>query len=164
MSVVGLSMIAARLGFGYLFDRVSAHRVMLLICALMCTAFVVLGMTSEPAGVVVAAILIGIGFGSEGDALSYMTSRLFGMRDFAKIFGIIFMAFTFGGGAGPVVFAVLTRHTGSHQAALWCAAAACGLAAALATLIRRRHLLFARSDPRVAPAATPAMTRTATSA
>ena len=154
MSVVGLSMIVARLGFGYLFDRVSAHRVMLLICGLMCVAFAVLGLTSAPAGVVVAAILIGIGFGSEGDALSYMTSRLFGMRDFAKVFGIIFMAFTFGGGAGPVLFALLTRQTGNHQAAIWCAAGACGVAAALASLIQRRHLLFVRNDPRAAPAAT----------
>ena len=143
LSLLGVSMIAARLICGALFDRVRGQILTALICAIVCTAFVTLAIRGDTVGIMIAAVLIGIGFGAEGDALSYMASRAFGMRDFGTIFGVLFLAFTAGGGVGPMVFAVMRAQSGNYQAAMWVAAAACGVATVLALMIRDADLPYA---------------------
>lgn len=152
MSVVGVSMILARLVFGYLFDRVRPRMLTIFICIMTGAAFLLLATATGPVGVLIGAALIGIGFGAEGDALSYMISRAFGMRDFGIIFGMMFFAFTFGGGFGPILFAVLRKSSGSFQLPSLVAAAGCGLATLLIVLIRDSDLRY--SGHRAKPAAT----------
>jgi MFS transporter, OFA family, oxalate/formate antiporter len=149
MSLVGISMIVARLVFGHLFDRLRAQWLTAFIGAIAAAAFVVLATMGGPLAVAIAAVLIGVGFGAEGDALSYMTSRAFGMRDFGTIFGILFLAFTTGGSLGPVVFALLKSRSGSYQSGLWLAAGACALSACLVMLIKNSELPFARHPGRM---------------
>jgi MFS transporter, OFA family, oxalate/formate antiporter len=144
MSLLGVSMIGARLVFGHLFDRVRAQSLTAFIGSIAAAAFVLLATLGSPWAIMVAAVLIGIGFGAEGDALSYMTSRAFGMRDFGTIFGVMFLAFTAGGSLGPVVFAVLKSRSGNYQSALWLAVGACVLATFFVMLIRDRDLPFSR--------------------
>lgn len=144
MSLLGISMICSRLVVGYLFDLVRAQRMAAVVCAIAGAAFATMAMTTGPLGVVIAALLLGIGFGAEGDALSYLTSRAFGMRDFGTIFGIVFLAFTIGGGLGPITFARLHGSTGDYQMGLWLATAACGIGTLLMLFIRDKDLPFAR--------------------
>ncbi|WP_167075449.1 MFS transporter [Sphingomonas vulcanisoli] len=144
MSLVGISMILARLVFGYLFDRIRAQLLTTAICLLATAAFVTLASSGSLIGVLVGAVLIGIGFGAEGDALSYMISRAFGMRDFGTIFGMMFVAFTLGAGAGPMVFALLRARGGGFELPLIAAAVACAIATGLVLLIRERNLPYAR--------------------
>ena len=144
MSLLGLSMIGARLVFGTLFDRVSPRLLTSFICLMVAAAFVTLAATSGPAGVLAAAVMIGAGFGAEGDALSYMSSRLFGLRDFGVIFGAMFMAFTLGGGLGPVIFAILRSTPGGETTALWSGAAAGLLGTVMIACIRDDALVLAR--------------------
>lgn len=148
LSLLGISMIAARLVCGALFDKVRGQILTALICATVGSAYLVLAVRPDETGIMIAAVLIGIGFGAEGDALSYMTSRAFGMRDFGTIFGTIFLAFTAGGGVGPVVFAVVRSRTGDYEGAMWICVAACGIATVLALAIRDSDLPFvARKTP-----------------
>jgi MFS family permease len=142
MSFLGVSMICARLVVGYLLDLAPPQWIAACISVIAATAFWVLATFPGPSGVLVAAVLLGIAFGAEGDVLSYMTSRAFGMRDFGVIFGVVFLSFTLGGGLGPVLFARLKHRTGDYQAALWLAVVACGLAALLVLLIRKEDLPF----------------------
>ncbi|NIJ09616.1 sugar phosphate permease [Sphingomonas vulcanisoli] len=146
MSLVGISMILARLMFGYLFDRMRPKLLTTVICVMTGLAFVILSTTTGSVGVLVGAVLIGIGFGAEGDAMSYMISRAFGMRDFGTIFGIMFLAFTFGGGFGPITFALLHARTGSFELPLIIAAGACAVAIVLVLMIRDSDLPFGRHE------------------
>jgi len=148
MSLLGVSMIGARLVFGHLFDRVRAQWLTAFIAAISATAFILLAALGSPLAIMIAAVLIGIGFGAEGDALSYLTSRAFGMRDFGTIFGFMFLAFTTGGSLGPVVFALLKSRSGNYQSALWLAAGACVLATVLVLFIKDRDLSFSRRADR----------------
>lgn len=50
---------------------------------------------------VVGAMLCGVGIGAEIDIMGFMLSRYFGMRNYGKIYGIIFAAFNLGTGFGP---------------------------------------------------------------
>lgn len=147
LSLLGITMIAARLVCGALFDRMSGRVLTALICGVVGLAFLVLLLRDDIFGVMIAAVLIGIGFGAEGDALSYMTSRAFGMRAFGTIFGTIFLTFTLSGAAGPVLFAVTRAQTGSYELAMAISAGACALATVLALMIRSSDLPFVARKP-----------------
>jgi MFS transporter, OFA family, oxalate/formate antiporter len=144
-----------------LFDHVRAQWLTALIGSMAGAAFVVLATLGSPLAVIVAAVFIGIGFGAEGDALSYMTSRAFGMRNFGTIFGFMFLAFSTGGSLGPVVFALLKAHSGNYQSALWLGAGACALATFLVTRIKDSDLLFTRRLSRNTVSVTSALTQNA---
>ena len=45
----------------------------------------------------IAAFLVGLGMGAEGDIIAYLISRYFGLRAFGEIYGYAFSAFTLGG-------------------------------------------------------------------
>lgn len=147
LSLLGIAMVGARLVCGALFDRMRGQTLTALICATVGVAFLVLATRGDPTGVMIAAVLIGFGFGAEGDALSYMTSRAFGMRDFGTIFGTMFLAFTAGGGAGPMLFAVTRAQTGNYQTAMWISVGACAVATVLALMIKDSDLPFTARKP-----------------
>jgi len=161
MSLLGVSMISARLICGYLFDRIRAQWLTAIIGSLAGASFVVLATMGSPAAVIVAAVFVGIGFGAEGDALSYMTSRAFGMRNFGTIFGFMFLAFSTGGSMGPVVFALLKARSGNYQSALWVGAGACALATFLVLRIKASDLPFTRRTSRSRVAIDSSLTQSA---
>ena len=49
---------------------------------------------------VLGAVLCGCGIGAEIDIMGFMLSRYFGMRNYGKIYGIIFAAFVSSGFVG----------------------------------------------------------------
>jgi MFS family permease len=51
----------------------------------------------------VGAVFCGGGIGAEIDIMGFMLSRYFGMRNFGKIYGLIFAAFNLGTGFGPAI-------------------------------------------------------------
>jgi MFS family permease len=77
-SLIGLSVLAGRVGSGFLMDRFFAPRVSALImslAALGIVGLVVLGPSAAPA----CALLIGFALGTEGDVIGYLTARYFGL-------------------------------------------------------------------------------------
>ena len=50
-----------------------------------------------------AALLIGVGEGTQLDVIPYMVSRYFGLTAFAEIYGYLFAVFTLGGVVGPML-------------------------------------------------------------
>jgi MFS family permease len=103
-SSVGLSMVASRLVVGYLLDHIFAPRLGMVIFSLAALSLVLLLFTNYLPLYFIAAILIGLGLGAEGDLVAYMVSRYFGMRNFASIFSCAFSFYILGTGAGPAVF------------------------------------------------------------
>jgi predicted MFS family arabinose efflux permease len=99
-SLLGLSIIVARLCAGYLLDRWHAPFVAagLLICPLIGFA----GLAMAPGATVAALTIlsIGIGLGLEFDALGYFCAHYFGRVALGRIYGSLFVIFSIGGAVG----------------------------------------------------------------
>ena len=103
-SSIGIGMMVARLGVGYLLDYIFAPRL-----AMIVFGFAILGVLLITYGqslplYLLAALFIGFGVGSETDLMAYMVSRYYGIRNFAIIFSSLFSAYMLGTGFGPYVF------------------------------------------------------------
>jgi MFS family permease len=51
----------------------------------------------------VGAVALGLGIGAEVDLMAFFTSRYFGQRNYAKVYGTMFGIFAFGVGIGPAL-------------------------------------------------------------
>jgi hypothetical protein len=105
-SVLGVSIIAGRLGVGWLLDRYPAVFVgagMFILGGFGAFLFA----TGDLDLAIVALLLMGLLLGAEIDMMSYMTLHYFGVRSFGEIFGMLMLAlnvFTIG---GPLVAAAM---------------------------------------------------------
>jgi len=129
-SFLGGALLVARVGAGYLLDRVAAASVA--IAFLAGASLGVLLLWNEAVGILafVAAILIGLGVGAETDLMPYVVSRYFGLRAFGEILGYVLTAWGLGGVVGPFVMGVGFDATGSYSTVL--------LAFVVATLVSGR--------------------------
>jgi predicted MFS family arabinose efflux permease len=66
----------------------------------------------------VAVLLLGMSIGIEGDVFGYMTSRFFGMRCYAELFGWIFGVMCVMGAVGPLFVLLLETILGNTETAL----------------------------------------------
>ena len=64
------------------------------------------------------AMMIGIGQGAELSVLAYIVSRLFGLRAYGGLCGIIYSAAGLATGMGPMLFGFCFDRFGSYQSAL----------------------------------------------
>jgi len=104
-SLIGVSAIVGRLAGGWLLDLFWAPAVAVLILAMPCISCWLLALQSL--GYWQAAIsifLIGFSVGVEYDLLAYLTSRYFGLRSYATIYGFMYVFFGIGAGVGPMLF------------------------------------------------------------
>ena len=105
-SVVGLALIVARVGTGYLLDRFFAP---LLAAFFFCGAAIGIGVLMLGAAGIIAlgaAFLIGMGMGAEGDIIAYSLSRYFGLKAFGTAYGYAFGAFVLAGALGALLMGV----------------------------------------------------------
>ncbi|MGI4815178.1 MAG: MFS transporter, partial [Janthinobacterium lividum] len=142
MTIVGVAMMAGRLGFGALLDRFYPPRITAVVFIGALLGFGALALGISAITVPIAAILIGFTLGSEVDALAYLTSRAFGLRHLGVVYGCLLFAFSFGLGVGPALFGFIFKHTGSYQVAFEVAAAAAAIAAIGVVSLRRADLKF----------------------
>ena len=120
-STLGIAIVASRIFVGYLIDRFNATRVAC-VCFLISAAGVGMltyGAVDTPA--FVAALCIGLSLGAEIDMLAYLTSRYFGVDNFGKIYGILFVSFLSGTALGPYVFGLAYEMYGSYREVLFAA-------------------------------------------
>ncbi|MCB2060535.1 MAG: MFS transporter [Novosphingobium sp.] len=100
--LVGISTIVGRLTGGYLLDRINGNivgGVSLLLPVVSCSLLL-----SFPGSVPIASVAVlvaGLSLGAELDAVAYLTTRHFGMRNFGAIFGTISGLLAFATGLGP---------------------------------------------------------------
>lgn len=100
-SLLGAGLLIGRTGSGYLLDRFFAPRVATLLFVGAACGIALLRVAASPGPAFVAAFLIGLALGAEGDVMPYLASRYFGLRCFGEICGIIFAGFSLAGGLGP---------------------------------------------------------------
>jgi MFS family permease len=124
-SFLGLSIMLARVGAGFLLDRFWAPIVTLPLLALPAAACWLL--TGETLSVPVAFLcagLLGLASGAETDLVAYFASRYFGMAHYGKIYGVLYMTFGIGSAISPPLYGRVRDLTGNYDLALRGAAVA----------------------------------------
>ncbi len=101
----GLSLIVGRMLSGLALDRFYGPYVAAFFFAIPLIGMAMLGLGATGALAVLAAVLLGLGIGAEGDIMAYLTSRYFGMAHYGVIYGCILAFFTLGSGLGPWIMA-----------------------------------------------------------
>jgi MFS family permease len=102
-SIVGIALLIGRVGTGYLLDRFFAPR---LAAFFFFGASAGIGLLMFGAGgkaALVAAFLVGLGMGAEGDIIAYSLSRYFGLKAFGTAYGYAFGAFVLAGALGTLL-------------------------------------------------------------
>jgi MFS family permease len=122
-SLIGLSVLIGRLGSGFLMDRFFAPMIsalIMILAALGIAGLAVLG----PAAAAASALLIGFAIGAEGDVIGYLTARYFGLKQYGRLYGVLYGVFALGLGLSPVLISRMQAAADSYQVALW---ASCGV-------------------------------------
>lgn len=131
MSIYAVSVLAGRIGIGWLFDRLPAARVaaiVTLVSAFGCLSF----LSATPmAFVAFGVITVGLMQGAETDVLAYFVSRLFDHCHFSGIYGLQVTGSLTGTAVGVVGFGQLYDMFGGYDAVLTIGAAMLMLVAAL---------------------------------
>jgi MFS family permease len=129
-SLMGAAGMIARLGMGYLLDKLSAERVPSIAFCVVAVGIFLLFAGATGGSAYLAAILIGIGYGSETATVPYLIGRYFGLRSFGEIYSYLFIAVPLGGALGPSLMGFGFDRTGSYRTVLLL----CGVATLLAAL------------------------------
>jgi MFS family permease len=117
-SLLGGAVLLGRVGAGYLLDRFFASAVAVSFFCGAALGFLLLWSEASGSFAFVAAFLVGLGLGAEGDLIAYLVSRYFGLRAFGEIYGYAFAAFTLGGVVGPLLMGIGFDSTGSYTMVL----------------------------------------------
>lgn len=102
-SLVGVGLIVGRLVTGILLDRIRASYVAATFFAIGACGLILIKTSGNYPVLLVAAAMVGLTIGAEGDLISYLVKSYFGMRSFGTFYGIAFSGYALGGVTGPVV-------------------------------------------------------------
>ncbi|TDV72607.1 MFS transporter [Pseudomonas sp. LP_7_YM] len=120
-SSFGISIIVGRLLVGYLLDRFPPHLIAaasLCVPAVGCLLFMFTG--PQAIGVLVlATVCIGFSAGAEFDIAAFLIARYFGLRDYARIFGLHLGLVTVISGLAPAMFGHLFTLFGNYNPVLF---------------------------------------------
>ncbi len=89
LSAAGGAAIAGKLLFGYLMDHMNAKGTVLFAVTSYFVSTLVFMNADGPAPMTVAAVLFGLGFGGMVPVRSVLLSRLFGVRKFSRVNGLL---------------------------------------------------------------------------
>ncbi len=123
MSLFGLSIFAGRIITGLLLDRVWAPLVTLPILCLPAIACLLL--TGEQLTFTVAvscAFMLGFASGAETDLIAFLAGRYFGMANYGRIYGTLYMGFGIASATSPLAYGWVRDSAGSYNPILYTAA------------------------------------------
>jgi sugar phosphate permease len=152
LSLTLAASLVGRLGMGWLADRWPKKHVMLLIYLLVAASLPILLYASTRTGLVVFAIVFGIGLGGEYMVIPLMAAELFGVRVLGRAMGIILAADGVAEALAPMLVGRLRDVSGSYTTGFG-ALIAFALAGALAVALLPRR--GSGSTPQPVPLATP---------
>ena len=78
-------------------------------------AWLLLGDSLAFPAAALAGFLLGFAAGAESDLIAYLTGRYFGMANYGKIYGMLYMPFGLFSAASPVIYAQVYDRTGSYD-------------------------------------------------
>lgn len=139
-TAIGASTIVGRLAGGALMDRVPARLVgagAALVGAVGLSAFA--AGAQGPLAILLVGAAVGLCTGAESDVVSYLASRFYGVRNFARIYAVQGSLFMVGLASGPVLGALAGSRLGVSPA-LATGAGLLALSALMLSALRDPHL------------------------
>jgi OFA family oxalate/formate antiporter-like MFS transporter len=115
VSAYGVCAVLGRVAVGWLIDRFWAPGIATLTLTPAALACVILMSKSSYGMSLFAAGLVGLAAGAELDLLAYLVTRYFGLRNYARTYGILYAIVGVSGGIAPFAFAHLYDLTKSYQ-------------------------------------------------
>ena len=103
LSGTGLALIFGRILSGWCLDRFWGPYVAITFFILPMVGIGILMSGAAGFAPFLGAIACGLGIGAEIDLMAFFTSRYFGLRDYAKLYGTMFGIFALGVGIGPAL-------------------------------------------------------------
>lgn len=114
-SMLGVGLLAGRLVTGILLDRVHASFVSCALFLAGALGIFLLRLSHDYHSLLLAATLIGLTTGAEGDLISYMIRSYFGRRSFGALYGIGYSGYGLGAVIGPVAIGACVDRFGSYD-------------------------------------------------
>lgn len=119
-SLIGVAAIVGKLITGVLLDRFETTFVGgAAFLAPMFSGVLLLVSGDNVVLLSLAALMIGMTLGAEGDFLAYIIAKYFGIQNFGAMLGGLFMAVMMGGAIGPLCAAAIFDHYGTYSPYLW---------------------------------------------
>ena len=103
LSGTGFALIFGRVLSGWCLDRFWGPYVAIVFFVLPMTGIAILISGTGGFAPFLGAIACGLGIGAEIDLMAFFTSRYFGLRDYARLYGTMFGIFALGVGIGPAL-------------------------------------------------------------
>jgi MFS family permease len=116
-SLTLVASLAGRVGMGWLADRVPKKNVMLLIYLLVAISLPILLLATSRSGILLYAVIFGIGLGGEYMVIPLMAAELFGVRVLGRAMGLILAADGVAEALAPVLVGRLRDVSGSYSSA-----------------------------------------------
>lgn len=117
LSAMGILVIVGRAVGGVLLDRMSAYVLGFLFFASAACGCVLLTVSSLQGSPYLAAMLLGVALGGEGDVMAYVLRRRYGQQAYGKVFGLCFGVFNLGGLVGPMALGLAYDRWHSYELA-----------------------------------------------
>ncbi|GAB7545951.1 MFS transporter [Cupriavidus sp. 8B] len=118
LSTVGIGSLIARLAAGYVMDRIFAPYVAAAVFVLAMIGMGLLIGANSVVAMTLAAVMVGIAAGAEGDILTFLVSRYFPMGSFGSVTGAIWVTWAWGGALGTYLLGLSFDITHSYSAAI----------------------------------------------
>jgi cyanate permease len=118
LAVLGFASLSSRLITGYLMDRFFAARAVACMFTLCAAGILIVVFAHHAWPAYVGALMIGAGLGAESDAVPFLLSRYFGLRNFSELYGYTWSAYAVAGAFGPLLMGRFFDRTHSYQTVL----------------------------------------------
>lgn len=139
LSLFAVAVMVSRLVVGRLLDTAHPERAAAGVMAVSASGIVLLLFGPKAvAATALAVMLVGSSIGAELDLLSFFCARLFGVRRYAAIYGLLSAFFYVGIAVGGIGYGVIKTRSGSYDAALAGSALLFAVAALLFLLLGRQ--------------------------
>jgi MFS family permease len=153
MGILGIGIFAGRLITGALLDRFWQGFVAFpLLCLPAISAWILLGDSLAFPMAALAGFLLGFAAGAESDLIAYLTGRYFGMANYGKIYGMLYMPFGLFSALSPLLYARVFDQTGSFDPILELAIPAFILGGGLLLFLGKYPESFPEAEAETEPA------------
>jgi MFS family permease len=137
VSAASLAMMAGQFAIGITLDLTRTPRLVIvplatILCGALCIHF-----AQSPASLFIGIVLVGLGSGSEYGLLPYVLTRLFGLRSFGQLYGIVYAASAVSYGIGPFAMGWTFDHLHSYSRAFMAFEAVLAVSMALLLALKR---------------------------
>ena len=109
--------ILGKLGFGWIADRLRAKRAMLLDYGLLAASSLLLLVLPEPTLLILFVVTYGLSVAARDVVTPLCVIHCFGVKDLARIYGLLMLTLLPGGTLGPIFAGVVHDRTGSYELA-----------------------------------------------